>query len=469
MNQKFGKDLTSGSVPIHLLRFAVPMLLGNLFQVGYSIVNAIWIGHIVGENGVGATAVSLPIQFILISLASGVTMATTILVSQYYGSKNFNGVERVIDNSVSLALIITVVLTALGIYYGDFLLRLMDTPQDIYDVASSYLTITLSGFIFVYFGILFDSILRGMGDSVTPLFFKGAGLLLNTVLDPFLIIGIGPFPKLGLNGAAYASNIAAAFSVIVALVYFYRKSHVIKIRYNALKLYSDLTLKTFKIGFPSAVQMSLWAIGMASITSYVNAFGAAAINAYGAVGRIDSFAILPALSIGMATSALTGQNLGARKPQRVYEIVKWGVFITSTITIIITTVVVGIPGTLLKAFGFGDDPVGIEIGVSYLQIIGSCYVLFALMFVFNGVINGAGQTMITLVLSVFSLWGVRVPLAYFLSKTSMGITGIWIAVVVSITVTVCFSFCYFLSGKWKTSVVHEAEVDEGGQIVDLQK
>jgi putative MATE family efflux protein len=213
MDKQFGRDFSKGSIPRHLLSFSLPMLLGNLIQIGYSLINTIWVGHLVGEDAVGAVGISFPILFILIGFAMGITMATTILVSQYYGARDYGMVEKVVNNSFSLPLIVGVALTFACILSRNFLLGLMKTPPENFAMASSYLKIMLLSFILTYMGFLISSILRGIGDTVTPLIFMSVGMGLNAMLDPFLIGGFGPFPRLGLNGAAYATLISQAIAL----------------------------------------------------------------------------------------------------------------------------------------------------------------------------------------------------------------------------------------------------------------
>ncbi len=166
MDKKFGKDLTVGSIPKHLLHFSIPMLIGNMLQSGYSIINMIWVGNIVGENGLGAAAVSFPIMFILIGIAAGLTMATSVLVAQFYGARNFERMKQVVDNSVSLGLVLSFTLSVGGILCSDFLLSLMNTPQEIFAMSSSYLRISLGGAMLLYMMFTVSSILRGVGDTV---------------------------------------------------------------------------------------------------------------------------------------------------------------------------------------------------------------------------------------------------------------------------------------------------------------
>jgi putative MATE family efflux protein len=453
MENKFGTDMTEGSIPKHLLRFSIPMLIGNLIQIGYSIVNTIWVGHLVGENAVGAIGVSFPVFFTLLGLSMGLSLASTILIAQYYGAKNYEMVEKAVGNSFSLALIVGAILTISSLLLSDFLLRLMDTPPENFAMASSYLKITLAAFILFYLGFLINSILRGIGDAVTPLVFMSVGIGINAVLDPFFIGGFGPFPSHGLNGAAYATIVSQVIAVTISIVYLNRKGHFVAFNLKKLTVDRHITLMLFKIGFPSIIQQSLISISGMFVATFVNSFGAAAANAFGAVMRVDMFAFMPAMSMSMAVATLTGQNVGAGRAERVKHVFKSGVMMTSSITILISIIVVTLSRFILIMFGLGEDAKVMDIGVAYLHIAGSCYIFFAIMFISNGVINGAGHTIITMVFTLLSLWLVRVPLAWFLSKTSLGITGIWIAIACSFFVTMIVSLAYYYSGRWKKSAI----------------
>jgi putative MATE family efflux protein len=456
MATPFGKDLTEGSIPRHLLLFSIPMLAGNAMQIGYSLINTIWVGHLVGENAVGAIGVSLPVLYVLFGIAMGMSVATTIVISHYYGAKDYQGLERAAACAFSLCLIIASALTIAGVLSSDFILRLMATPPENFAMASTYLRIILAGFVLFYFGLLVNFMLRGIGDTLTPLAFMSVALGLNAVLDPFFIGGFGPFPHWGLNGAAYATLVSQAAAITVNVAYLNRKKHFIAFDPRKLALDKHLTLLLFKIGFPSMVQQSLVSIGSLFISAFVNAFGSAATNAFGAVGRVDMIAFMPAMSMSMAVSALTGQNLGARKTARVKEVFRWGIVMTSSITILISLVVVLFSRIILMMFGLGNDPKVMEIGVGYMRIVGASYLFFGIMFVSNGVINGAGHTMMTMIFTLLSQWLVRVPASWALSKTGLGLYGIWIAVALSFVVTMTVSLLYYFSGRWKTPTVIKA-------------
>jgi putative MATE family efflux protein len=455
-NGAFGRDLTVGSIPRHLLAVSVPMLLGTLINSGYGIINTIWVGKIVGEIAVGATATSFPVVFIFIGLASAATMATSILVSQYYGAKRLDMVERTVNTSFSIAILFGTLLTVAGVLLTDRLLAIMGTPPEVFRLASPYMKITMGGFVFMFLSFLVTSILRGLGDTKTPLWFMAAGVVINAILDPLLIVGIGPFPRLGLNGAAIASVVSSACAFLLGVIYLHRTSHVVAFHPRRLAFDSHIAWMIVKLGFPTMIQQTLISLSGAVVTSLVNAFGASAIAAFGAAMRIDTVAFMPSMVAGMSASALTGQNLGAGKVGRVRDLFKWGVILSSSIAAFFMVCEVSFPRQLLSMFL--NDPAVIETGVLYLRIVSLANIPFAVMFVSNGIVNGAGHTIVTTLFTFVSLWLLRVPLAAFLSKTGLGLVGIWIAVTASVTFTMGVSLAYYASNRWQKVVIHTRPV-----------
>jgi putative MATE family efflux protein len=449
-DRKFGKDLTVGSIPKHLLTFSIPMLLANLIQSGYSIINMIWVGKILGKNGMSATSVSLPVMFIMIGLAIGMTMATSVLVSQFYGAKNYERLRHAVDTSFVICIVLSVILTVILIGFSDFLLRLMNTPAEVFPLASRYLKISLVGVILLYFMFNIRSILQAIGDTVTPLLFMGIAVIINAILDPLMIMGLCGFPKMGLNGAAWASIISQAFGLILGIIYLNRKNQLLSFSFRRLSVDKHIIGLIFKIGFPSMIQQSLVSIGQLFVTTYVNFFGPPAMAAFAATTRVDMVATMPSLAIGMAATALTGQNLGAQKPERVKEIFRWATLLGIIISGFFSILALSYPRLILSIFT--DDRTVLNIGTQYLRIVAPCYFIFAMLFVSSGVVNAAGQTMVTMIFSLVSLYAVRVPLAAFLSRhTALGVNGVWIAMAAGFVVTAIGNYLYYLSGRWKKS------------------
>jgi len=446
-----GRDCTVGSIPRHLVAVALPMLIGNLIQSGYTIIDAIWVGRTVGKAAMGAIAVSFPILFLFIAVAAGVTMATSILISQYYGAKNYDLVKKTIGTSFFFAFLLGAVISVVGIFTTDSLLRLLNTPESIIAVASIYLKINFGGFLVMYSGFLIGSILRGIGDSKTPLYFMVVGVVINAILDPLLIVGIGPFPRMGLAGAAVATVLSQLIASVVGYWYLLKKGSMVAIKLRNIVWDSAIVKKILTLGLPSMLQQSAVSLGLVTIAAIVNGFGETAVAAYGAAGRIDTVSYFPAMSIGMAVSILTGQNIGAKKYDRVHLVFRWGLVMTIMISIVNTALYLAFPRFMIGAFV--KDAAVIDIGATYLRILGPAATFFAIAFVSNGVINGAGHTKMTLVFTLIALWGVRVPVILLLSKTSLGVTGIWIGSALGFVTLMIASLTWYTTGRWKREVI----------------
>ena len=418
-----GNDLSSGSIPKHMIKFALPMLAGLLFNMGYSIVNMVWIGNLLGKAAMGAAAVSLSINLILIGVLSGSTMAMSILVSRYYGSKNFDMVRKVIDNSWYLFSASAALLTISGILLRKGLLQMVGTPAGLLDMASDYLAISLLSFFISYIYQIIASSLSGMGDTRTPVIFSMIMTCVNAGLDPILI------SKYGLNGAACASLISWLIAMLAAAIYLKNKKPDISLVPKGINPDKKMILEILKVGLPTTVKSCLTPISLMFMTALVNGFGADAISAYGAAGKVDYLAIMPGLALGAAASVMTGQNIGAGKTARVKQVLKWGIAISFSVLCIVAATIEIFPKQILSIFA--DDPQVLSIGLSYLRINAIGYCIFSISYITDGFINGHRKTMITMANAIISLIAVRIPLAIIMSKAASGITGIWYAMLIT--------------------------------------
>ena len=320
-------------------------------------------------------------------------------------------------------------------------------------MASSYLKISFLSTILMFMSFLIGSILRGIGD--TDHAHRLHGHRGRPECHPRSVFHrrIRPFPEPWSQWAAYATIVAQAVSVAVSLTYLNRKNHVLAFSFKKLIFDKRITLLIFKIGLPAIVQQSLVSLAHMLVLSIVNSFGAAATNALGAVARVDMFAFMPAMSMSVAVSTLTGQNIGAQKPERIKAVFGWGMIMTSIITVAISLVAVTFSGPILKAFGLGGDLKVMQIGSSYLHIVGACYICVGVMFVCGGVINGSGHTLVTMAFSILAFWLIRLPSAWYLSGTRLGVRGVWFAVALSFAMGTAMSLTYYFSGRWKRSVI----------------
>jgi putative MATE family efflux protein len=254
-----------------------------------------------------------------------------------------------------------------------------------------------------------------------------------------------------LNGTAWAATIAQGSAVIALLIHLSRTRSPVAPTWTDLRVDWPIAWTTFRIGVPESVQMSLVSVGMVFVTGIVNRFGENATAAFGAASRVDQLAFMPAMTLSLAVSTVTAQNLGAGLYSRVRQAFWWGLASACAMTLTASLLVVSVPGTLLRIFT--NDVTVIQLGTTYLKIVGFCYVFFAVMFVSNGVINGAGQTFITTVISLISLWIVRVPLALYLAHRLGTVTGVWYAIAASFAVSMLSSLVYYFTGRWRRSVI----------------
>ncbi len=442
-------DLTKGSISKHLISQSTPLLIGNLLYVGYNVINTLWVGNLLGSKEVAATAVSFLIVFVLISITNGATSATSILVSRYYGAKDMKMVEKVVNTSYSLFSVLGVVIITAFIIFSDIPLKLMNTEGDILKIASPYLKLSIISFFFMMLFIVLMSVLRGIGNTLTPMLVLVLSTVINAILDPILISGFGPFPKMGINGAAVATIVAQSLALIFGFIYTYRKTPSVSFHLKEFSFDKRILYQIIKIGFPATIQQSLIAISSTFVASIVNVFGPDATAAYGIAIRIDSVAVLPSMSIGMAVTNLCSQNLGANKPERVTELRKSGILLSLLVNAIIVIPCFIFAKNIISAFI--SEPNVVSIGSEYLRIMCIGYSLFGIVYICNGILNGAERTLYTMIYTLLCLWVIRVPFASILSKSHLGLTGIWISIVVSIAVTAIISSILCFLDKWKKS------------------
>ena len=461
------RDLTTGNVGSQILKFAAPMLLGNLFQQAYNIIDSIIVGQLLGKEALAAVGASFPIIFALISFVIGISTGGTIIVSQYFGARDYAKVRRTIDTLYIFVFFASIVIMTVGISRSEAIFRLTRLPEDVLPQAVAYLNTFLLGTI-VLFGFNGTSaILRGLGDSVTPLVFLVLSTVLNILLDYTFIRYLG----WGIQGAAWATVISQGIAFFSAIFYLNKTHKIIQLRLKELTFDWEIFRQSVRIGIPSGFQQTFVSLGMIALFRIVNGFGTNVIAAYSVAGRIDNLAMIPAMNFGQALSTFVGQNIGAKKLYRVRKGLLTTLGMSSAISLALTILVVLLRSKLITLFI--PDPKVVEIGTGYLIIVSSCYLIFSVMFSLNGVLRGAGATLIPMFITLFSLWLIRIPTAAILSGTmhinlhfpdsltwlnsmlsgSLKEKGIWLSVPLGWLMGAIFSFLYYLSGNWKKKSV----------------
>jgi putative MATE family efflux protein len=447
MDTKSARDFTTGSIPRHLISFATPMLIGNALQAAYNTVDSIWVGRFLGPNSLAAVSVGFPIIFALVALVTGLTIATTALVSQYYGARDDQQLKATIANAMTVLTAAGVVLAIIGYMVRWPMLRLLKAPADIIEEAAVYLGIYMLGLLPTFVYNVCSSILRGLGDSRSPVTFLAIATITNIVLDPLMIFGVWPFPPMGVAGAAWATVFSQSLSAVFAVIHMVRRLGVANSWRDLVKFDAKLTSLTVRIGLPAGAQQMLVSLGMMLVMSTVNSFGSVAVAGSGSGSRIEQFAFMPSMSVSLAVTALVGQNIGAAKQERVPEIVKWALILSCSISGAAMLAAQLIPRTLLSMFT--SDAAVLAAGADYLKWLSLAWIPFAANFTMTGVLRGAGDTVATLFTTVFALWLVRVPLVRILASTSLGVTGVWMGMAASPIAAFAATYAYYRSGRWK--------------------
>lgn len=440
------KDLSVGNESRLIFQFAMPMLVGNIFQQLYQIIDSIVVGNYIGKQALAAVGASFPFIFALVSMVIGIAIGATIIIAQYFGAKDMRQVKRTIDTLFISMFFTSILVSVVGITLSEPIFRLIRLPEDILPYAEDYFDIYMLGTIFFFGFNSISAILRGLGDSKTPLYF----LIISTVLNILLALLFVIVFQWGVKGAAWATVISQATAFILAVIYLNRTHEVI--RFNFLKLEFDRAImeKSIRIGFPVGFQQAFVALSMMAMYWLVNRFGTNTTAAYSVVFRIDSFASMPAMNFAMALSTFVGQNLGANKPERVKKGFHSTIYMTSVISVVISLVAIFFAGPLMQLFT--KDPEVIEIGKGYLYIVTGFYIVFTSMFVVGGVMRGAGDTFIPMLITFFALWVVRIPAGYWMGE-HFGVKGIWWAIPVAWIIGLVLSYSYYLKGKWKNKTI----------------
>ena len=459
------KDLTTGSVGKNILRFALPMLVGHMFQQLYTFVDQIIVGMFLGTEALAAVGASFPVIFTLVALIIGIATGGTIVISQFFGAKNFVKVKRAIDTIFIVMAVFAVIMTVVGVSFAEQIFRLINLPEELMPMATSYFTIYASGLVvfFAYNGVA--AILRGLGDSITPLYFLVMATVLNIALDLLFIVKLG----WGIEGAAFATIIAQGVAFIVAVFYLNKNHELIKFNLREFAFDWEIFKQSLRIGLPTGLQQAFVALGMMALMSIVNGFGTDVVAGYTAAGRLDSLAVIPAMVFAQALATFVGQNIGAGKIDRVKKGLTRTMLMSSAAAIIMSILLIIFKYPLMSLFT--RDQAVIDIGGEYLTIVTSFYLLFTGMFVYGGVMRGAGDTIIPMFLTIFSLWIIRIPTAVFLSQETihifglsirgagMGQTGIWWSIPIGWGIGLALSYIYYKTGKWKHKSVVKIKLE----------
>ncbi len=430
---------------------AWPIILGNLVNISYNLVDAYWLGKL-GRQAFGAPTVTWPLIFFFYSIGFGYAFAGISLISQYFGAGNKRMAGRSAGNLLSFMFMVAVLISVFGYVLSPVFLTWMSVPPDVYPLAVNYIRIIFVGIPFTFIGFAFNIIASSLGDTRTPTYIGIVTSILNMFLDPLLIFGWMGFPRLEVVGAAIATILSRTLSSVIGLYLLFHGFKGLKIHIGDLRMEAWWIRKIFHIGTPLAIQRSSTALGFTIMMSLVSMYGSAVIAAYGIAIRIID--IIQSFTWGFmrATSIMVGQNIGAELYERARLIAN------KSITLITTTLLLGgIPVFIYRqdlVSVFINDPLVIEQGSLLLAIFTWSIPFFGIFFVAGGIANGSGHTRAFAVISIIRLWVLRIGLSYLLALyLGMGPLGIWIGMTLSNIGAGLMGLAWIMKGTWLQRVI----------------
>lgn len=433
-------DFTTGPILKPLIIFSAPIMLANLLQTSFQIVDSLWVGNILGAEALGAVAIATTILVTILSFILGLNNAALTILSQQHGRKDDEGLKRYLNAFIVIMTVMSVVFAVIGYIFAESLLGIIGTPDAILDMTASYLQISLLGMFFLFGYNFINTVFRALGDSKTPLRIVFIAVILNAVLSPLFMIVF----DLGIQGAALATvgsqTIAFLYSVYLAV-----KRKLVPFKMPSIPARYEVGL-ILKLGIPAGLQMGVIHAGIAAILSVVTQFGADSVAGFSAAQRLDSLIMLPAMALGTAVNAMAGQNIGIQQWSRVKQIARYAALYNFGLMLSIAAVVIIFAEAGIRMFI--QDEAAVEFGTNYLRIVALCYPFLGLNFVLNGIVRASGAMYQVLILNIISFWILRYPVSA-LFASYFGEIGVGMGMGVSFIISSIFAYLYYKFGKWR--------------------
>lgn len=434
-------DLTTGSPGKGLLLFALPMILGNLFQQFYNMVDTVIVGKYVGEDALAAVGASYALTTVFVMIAIGGGTGASVIISQYLGAKESGKMKTAISTAMIAFLGISILLGVIGIFSNTWILKLLGTPDNIMPEAAMYLRIYFMGMPFLFMYNIMAAIFNALGDSKTSLYFLIFSSLLNIVLDLYAVRVL----NMGVAGVAVATVIAQGIAAVLSFFVLFKKLKA----YAGKGTFFDIEIlkKMVIVAIPSIIQQSIVSVGMLLVQSVVNGFGSSVLAGYTAGMRLESICIVPMISVGNAVSTFTAQNMGAGQTERVKKGYHVSYAIIAFFAVMICAVLLFFKHPLINLFmeeGAGGE--AFETGVSYLSFIAYFFVFIGLKASTDGVLRGAGDVLVFTIANLVNL-AFRVLFAFLMAPV-IGVQAVWIAVPIGWIINYSISGLRYLTGRW---------------------
>lgn len=451
MKKTYIKDMTVGNPTGLLLTFMLPMLLGNVFQQLYNMVDSMIVGQVVGADALAAVGATGSLNFLFFSLCGGMSNGTGVVISQHFGAGNHDYVRKAIANAAYIMLVVGTIMGGLGIILSRPVLIFLNTPDNILNDAVLYMRIMCAGVLAVALYNCISAILRAVGDSKTPLYFLIVASILNIFLDLLFVKSFG----MGVAGAGIATIISQFVSGVGSLMFAFWKNPFFKIEKNLRKPDFDIIWQCTRMGVPLAFQTSLIAISCVALQSVVNTFGSVVVAAFTATSRMEQLVQQPYNSLGMAMSTYTGQNIGAKKIDRVRQGYRKGLMIMAAFSLVMIPLF-RFGGEFIMKLFVSEEEV-IAFGAHALKITSWFYLFLGSIYVTRGLLNGAGDAVFAFANGIVEMLG-RICFAKPLTLIpKVGVWGVWLATALTWMVAGIFNISRYLQGKWKK------EREEGGK------
>ena len=445
---KFENNLSQGNVVKQLIVFSFPFLLSNLIQTLYSVADMIIVGRFSGAISMSGVNIGSQVTFLITNMVFGLSVGATVLIAQYLGAGNKTELKETIGTLFTSLLVLALVLTVSMIVFEEPLLRLIKTPVESFAEAKNYFFITMLGTIFIFGYNALSAVMRGMGDSKNPLVFVTIACIVNIALDLLLVAVF----KMGAGGAAIATVASQAISMILCIIYLKRNGFVFDFKLSSFGFQKERLKMLLKIGIPTSFQNVATSFSFLFLTALVNSLGVIASAAVGAVGKLNGFAILPAIAMSSSISAMSAQNIGAGEEKRAVKTMKVGMLISTVISIIIFLFVRFFPELILSVFS--DDKEMIVQGAVYIKSFSFDYLIVPFVFCLNGLFVGSGHTTFSLINGVLSSLLIRIPAAYIFGiAMGYGLWGIGLGAPIASFLSLVLGIWFYFSGKWKKPVI----------------
>ena len=458
-------DLTEGPVLRTLILFSVPMLLSNILQSLSGTVNSIWVGRLIGEDALAATANANIIMFLVAGAAFGFGMAGTVKIGQRYGARDIDGARRTFGTAVGFAAVLMVAIALIGWLGAPALLTALETPGNAYGLALTYLRLMFVSMPFMMVSVILTMGLRGTGDARTPLIFMGVTVLIDIVLNPVLIAGYGPFPAMGIAGSAVATIVAGLVSFAAMVLYVYAKDLPLRLRgpeLGYLRPRGEELRYIVSKGVPMGAQMVVMSAAGIIVVGLVNREGLLITAAYAAAMQLFTYIQMPAMAIGGAVSAMAAQFIGARKWDRLDQITRAGVLINFAMTGLLTAVLLLFDRPALVLF-LGPDSPAVPLA-RHIQLLAVwSFILFGVTMVFTATMRAGGAVWVPLLIIAIALYPVRLGF-YYLTYGWLGADAIWWSFTVGSIAGLALAWAFYRYSGWRRRAIAETSEEAQEQI-----